>query len=472
MTNSAEDSLTPDPLTGMNLAELGHRFRAGRISSEAMTRAYLSRIDQLDARLGAFQHVAADSALQQARAIDALRSSGVDLGPLMGIPIAVKDLFAIDGMPVTAGSHMPLTDIIGGEGPFVKTLKRAGCVILGLTKTVEFALGASGISSTRGTPWNPWDADVHRLPGGSSSGSAVAVAAGLCALAIGTDTGGSVRVPAALCGIFGLKTTVGHWPTEGVFPLSTTLDSIGLLTRDASDAALAFSALSRPTTPAAVPPIPAPGTLRLGRLRGYMDTQIDPDVRTAFDAGVERLRTAGITIEDVDLPEAEERERLMPTILSAEIIATLGRERFETQRHAMDPVVAGRAATGLEIGAENYIRALHRRLVLEKSVTQRLQGFDGWISPTCAVPPLPVADFADPDEGAALARTVTRCSQPGNVFGLCGVNIPMASETRLPIGFQLLCTPHAEHRALAVATALTPLLGPTQAPVMTGFIGD
>lgn len=250
MTGRPALTLAADPFDGCGLDEFGRRLRAGESSTTNVTRAYLSRIDALDPKLGAFEYVAADAALQQARAIDALLASGVDLGPLMGVPIAVKDLFAIKGMPVTAGSRMPLNDTIGAEGPFVKVLKRAGCIILGTTKTVECAFGAAGINSVRGTPWNPWDARTHRLPGGSSSGSAVAVAAGLCAFAIGTDTGGSVRVPAALCGIFGLKTTVGLWPTQGVFPLSRTLDSIGLLTRDAGDAASALAALT-PGTPRA-----------------------------------------------------------------------------------------------------------------------------------------------------------------------------------------------------------------------------
>jgi len=469
MTAKSARALVANPFDD-GLDGFGRRLRAGKTSAQGATQAYLDRIDALDTRLGAFQHVAGDSALAQARAIDALLASGVDLGPLMGVPIAIKDLFAIDGLPVTAGSRMPLSDVIGNEGPFVQTLKRAGCVILGTTKTVECAFGAAGINSVRGTPWNPWDARVQRLPGGSSSGSAVAVAAGLCAFAIGTDTGGSVRVPAALCGIFGLKTTVGLWPTQGVFPLSTTLDSIGLLTCDADDAATALAALTpgmQTTRPA-----PEPGQLRLGRIRGYMDEQIDPAVHAAFETAVAQLHAAGITIEDVPLPEAAEREALIPAILGTEVLATLGRERFDAHRADMDPVVAARIAAALGITADEYIRAIRRHKTLCQIMRARLQTVDGWISPTCALPPLPVADFTDPADGTRLSRGVTRCSQPGNIFGLCGANIPLTQENALPAGLQLLCAPDTEARTVAIARTLQDIIGPRHMPSLDGFLGD
>ncbi len=176
--------LVDDPLGNGGIAEFGRRLRAGEITSEAATRAYLERIEALDGKLGAYQHVAAESALAAAQAMDRLLKAGTDLGPLMGLPVAIKDLFAVDGMPTTAGSKIDVADMIGDEGTFVRRLKRCGVVVLGKTRTVEFALGGTGTNTVRGTPWNPWDAKVHRAPGGSSSGAAVAMAAGLCALAM------------------------------------------------------------------------------------------------------------------------------------------------------------------------------------------------------------------------------------------------------------------------------------------------
>lgn len=450
MANQTATTLPPDPLES-GLQDFARRLRTGTLTAEAATRAYLSRIQTLDAKLGAYEYVATEAALHQARAMDALLAAGVDLGPLMGVPIAVKDLFAVNGMPVTAGSRVPVEDIVSAEGSFVHRLKQAGCVLLGTTKTVEFAFGAAGINSVRGTPWNPWDAERHRLPGGSSSGSAVAVAARLCAFAIGTDTGGSVRVPAALCGIFGLKTTVGLWPTDGVFPLSTTLDSIGLLTRHAEDAATAFAALT--PTAAPVAEIPTRG-LRLGRIRGYMDQNIDPEVSSSFEAAVSDLEGAGVEIEDVDLPEAAEREWIVPILLGSEVLATLGRDRFEAWREHIDPVVAARIANVLETTADEYVRARRRQQALAAMAATRLSRVDGWISPTCAVAPLPVNRFDKLEDGVALSKRITQCTQPGNVFGLCGANIPLMPSGGLPVGFQLLCAPHMEPYTLAVARAL------------------
>ena len=210
----------------------------------------------------------------------------------MGVPVAIKDIFAVDGMPTTAGSKLDVADLIGPEGPFVQALRRAGCVILGKVKTVEFALGALGISTPQGTPWNPWDAATQRIPGGSSSGPAVAVAAGLCGFAIGSDTGGSVRLPACFCGTFGHKTSVGLWPTAGVFPLSGALDTIGPLTASAADAALVFAALTGQPVPQ---PAPA-GGLRLGRPTSYFFEHLDDTVAACTERALAALREAGATI--------------------------------------------------------------------------------------------------------------------------------------------------------------------------------
>ena len=203
--------LPPDPLAN-GIADFGAQLRAGKVTSENVTADYLRRIECLEPRLESFEQVDGDGALATARALDALLVAGTDLGPLMGVPVALKDIIAADGMPVTAGSNLDVSDLIGPEGRFVKELRRAGCVILGKTKTVEFAMGGAGTNYRRGTPWNPWDAEVPRAPGGSSSGSAVAMAAGLCGFSIGSDTGGSVRGPAGFCGVLGIRPTSGTWP--------------------------------------------------------------------------------------------------------------------------------------------------------------------------------------------------------------------------------------------------------------------
>jgi aspartyl-tRNA(Asn)/glutamyl-tRNA(Gln) amidotransferase subunit A len=459
-------TLAPDPLEPGGIAGYGRRLRAGTTTAEAATAAYLERIAALDPKLGAYQHVAAEPALANARALDQLLAAGTDLGPLMGVPVAIKDIFAVGGMPVTAGSRLEVADLIGPEGSFVQALRRAGCVILGKVKTVEFALGAVGISTPQGTPWNPWDAATQRIPGGSSSGPAVAVAASLCAFAIGSDTGGSVRLPACFCGTFGHKTSVGLWPTDGVFPLSAGLDTIGPLTASAADAALIFAALT-----GAPPPRPAPAaSLRLGRPRRYFFDHLDDAVAERTGWALARLAEAGATLEPLDLPEAPEREGYFPVVLPAELIATLGRERFAQGRAAMDPVVGARGDRGLEVRAADHLRLERRRRQLCRSAAERLAGFAGIVAPTAAILPPPVAEFADPAAGLKLALAITQNSQPGNLLDLCGTSTPIqGADAPLPIGLQILCPPHHDARALAIALTLEELFGRPPKPDLAGF---
>src|SRR6202158_2849500 len=353
-------SMSDDPLEGMSLAGFAGDLRAGRRSSEAITRAYLDPIARLAGAPVSYQHVAAESALRSARAIDNLLAAGTDLGPLMGVPVAVKDIFTVEGMPTTVGSQLDLGGLLEAEGPVVRQLRQAGCVTLGKTKTVEFAFGPAGTNAVKGTPKNPWDAAVARLPGGSSSGSAVAVAAGLCAFAWGSDTGGSIRMPAALCGVFGLKTTVGRWSTQGVFPLSPTLDSVGILSRSAQDAALIYATVSGRdvVSPAAV------DSLRLGWFPDYFFADLDPDVEASTMAAIELLRGLGAITIERSMANLENRARFNGTLVPAELLATLGRSRFDAERERMDPVVAARPSAGLDLKADDYIAMLraHERM--------------------------------------------------------------------------------------------------------------
>ncbi len=457
----------PDPLEPGGIGEFASRFRGGDISAEAATAAYLARIEALDPRLGAFEHVAAEQALATARALDGLLAAGTDLGPLMGVPVAVKDIFAVDGMPTTAGSNLDVTDVIGPEGTFVGALKRAGCVILGKVKTVEFALGAAGISRPRGTPWNPWDATVHRIPGGSSSGPAVAVAAGMSGFAIGSDTGGSVRIPAAFCGVFGLKTTVGLWPTDGVFPLSPELDSIGPLTRSAADAAIVFGALAGRPAPSASPL----RGLRLGKPANYFFDDLDARVESCTNAALAALEEGGVEIVRIEVPEAPEREAYFPVVLPANLVTVLGRDRFLAERDAIDPVIAARGTKGLEVTADDCIRLEWRRRELCRIAQGRMEGLDGWVSPSAGVVPRPVADFESLEDGLRLALAVTRDSQPGNLFGLCGTSTPIHGYgSDLPVGLQVLCPAGEDAKALSIALALEDVVGAPPRPDLSGFL--
>jgi aspartyl-tRNA(Asn)/glutamyl-tRNA(Gln) amidotransferase subunit A len=459
-------TIAADPLEGIGIAEYGRRLRSGATTITATVEAYLSRIAGLDARLGAYELVAPEAALAAAAALDQLLKARVDLGPLMGVPIAVKDLLAVEGMPTRAGSNIDVGDLVGAEGSFIRSLKRCGCVMLGKTKTVEFAFGAVGTNSVRGTPWNPCDAKRQRIPGGSSSGPAVAVAAGLCAFAIGSDTGGSVRLPAALCGIFGLKTTAGLWPLDGVFPLSPTLDSLGLLTRTAADASTVFYALAGRPEPTSADI----ERLTFGKPAAYFYDALHPAVASCVEAALGRLAAAGARMIAIEVPEAAEREAIFPVLLPTELIGVLGRERFENGRALMDPVVAARTARGLDVSAEQYIRLIRRQRELATIAAERMRGLDGWVTPTAALPPPPVADFDDLQEALRLAFSITRATQPVNLFGQCAVSLPIHHlGADLPVGLQIVCAADADEALVAIARAAESVLGTPPPPDLGAF---
>lgn len=456
-------AVSADPMDGLDIAALAQAIRSGRTTAERVTRACLDRIAQLDPALGAFAHVATDQALAAARAVDAVIAAGGDPGPLGGVPVAVKDILAVDGMPTTGGSLIDVTGICGPEGQFIARLRATGAVILGKVKTVEFAFGATGINLVRGTPWNPADPSAHRIPGGSSSGAAVAVAAGLAPFAIGSDTGGSVRNPAALCGIFGLKTTYGLWPTDGVLPLAPSFDSIGLLTRSAGDAATVFSALQG----VVLPPAPDLSTLRLARPTGY-PAATDPEVGAAFDAALDRLRGRGVTITEIAVPEAAERETIFPLTFAVELMEKLGLDRFLANRHRLDPVIATRLARAIGADMAAYRAGIARHRALVDNMRGRMAGLDGWILPTLLITAPKVEDFTDPELGLKLTMGITHNTQPANLFGQCAVSLPLPG-TRLPVGLQIVAAPDRDAALLAMACAVEQVTGRPPLPDVSAF---
>ena len=459
--------LPADPFEPSGIVGFAERLRRGETTAAAATGAYLARIEALEPRLGAFEFVAAEQALSTARALDELLAAGTDLGPLMGVPVAIKDLLAVDGMPTTAGSNLDVTEVIGPEGDFVKMLKRAGCIILGKTKTDEFALGTLGLNPNRGTPWNPWDAETHRAPGGSSSGSAVAAVAGLCAFAVGTDTGGSVRGPAAFCGAFGLKATVGLWPTNGMCPLSTTMDSIGILARSAADVATVFSALTGQPAPSAK----LLRDMRLGKPENYFYDDLEPQVGHCMTAALAALEAAGVVIVPIEVPEALECPAFNATVSSTELVAALGRDRFLAGRDAMGEVVVASARRGLEVMADEYIRLINRQHELRRIAAERMEGLDGWITPTRPRVAMPLAEFSDAEDRIRLEAMMLRNTRPGNTFGICGISTPIHQlGSGLPVGLQVLCPANHDAEAMSIGLALQGLIGVPPLPDLAGFL--
>lgn len=457
--------LNTDPYAN-GLATYATEIRSGQLSIEAATKATLQRIEKFDPSLNAFECVDNNYALNTAKALDQMLDSATDLGPLMGVAVAVKDIIGVDGMPTTNGSNYTAEHLQYPEGSLIKKLRAAGCIIIGKTKTVEFALGPTGINKSRGTPWNPWDADEHRIPGGSSSGSAVAVASGLCGFALGSDTGGSIRIPACYNGITGLKTTVGQWPTDGVFPLSETFDSIGPLCRSARDAQLIQQCI---TGQPSLSSVTLKG-LRFGIPRQVYFEDLDEQVQTSFDAALQKLKSAGAQLIEIDFPETEERATLMAAVMGPEIIDALTIDGFKQAFDGMDTVTRARAALGLEVKAHEYVQAKKRVAVLQKLATERCAATDAWITPTCLMLPPTLKEIGQSEAVEKRALLSSRNTQPGNLLGMCATSLPLPNSSNLPTGLQLMMAGGSDQRLLAVSVAVQDCLGIPSGPNLDRFV--
>ncbi|MBT4267602.1 MAG: amidase [Deltaproteobacteria bacterium] len=446
---------TPEnPLRLKRFSQFAKDLRAGKTSCRKATTSYLERISALDPKLQSYVHIDADNATSTAIKLDQQLQDGSDPSPLLGLPVAVKDIITVKGMPTKVGSRLNVEDLIQPEGSFISRLKSAGCVILGKTRTIEFAAGAHNISHP--TPWNPTYPDTHHAPGGSSSGSAVAQAAGLCAFAIGTDTGGSVRVPAALCSLFGFKPSKGLWPMDGVFPVCQDLDTIGLITSSAADAAFVFSVLSSVPCPQALPSLTE---IRLGIPDNHYFENLDPEVRDGFKVAVSRLKAAGVVFESIELPEAEEAASGFAGLVPYDLIQTLGQDRFLAARKIIDPTAFQRLSPALDLTEEATMLVRDRLQKLQGLGAQRLEGLDGFISPTTPLLPRPVTSCSSLKQAADFTARVLQNSRPANIYNLCAASVPIRHlpENR-PVGLQVQMVSGKDADVLSLAQGIELLL--------------
>lgn len=448
------------------ITEMAAALRAGALSPTALAEATLDRIGALDKRLHAFIALTRDRALAEARAAETLLRGGHDLGPLHGIPYAVKDLYDVAGQPTTAGTRLLGDRVAARDAAAVRRLAAAGMVLVGKTHTVQFAFGGVGINHDHGTPHNPWSPEPH-APGGSSSGSGVAVGAGMVTVALGTDTGGSVRIPAALCGTVGLKTTVGRVSRAGVYPLSWTLDSVGPLTRSVEDAALVYQALHgadlEDETTAGLGPHDTLATLKVG-VKGlrvafgetvFFDG-VDGEVERAVREAGRVLRDLGARVDGVAVPEAAAAmgEQRRAQMIAAEALAVNGRlvdEHFD----ALDPVVAHRMKAGRQLSGTDYFVVRRQWAALRAQARRTLADVDALLVPATMIPPRPLAEIDASMEtyGDANLRYLRNTSL-GNILDLCAVTLPCGFTSRgLPIGLMVYAKPFDEAMALRVAWA-------------------
>jgi aspartyl-tRNA(Asn)/glutamyl-tRNA(Gln) amidotransferase subunit A len=401
-----------------------------------------------------------------ARAAELALQAGQDVGPLHGIPYAVKDLFDVKGLPTTAGSNLLQDNIATADATVVRRLEQAGMILLGKTNTVQFAYGGVGINHHHGTPHNPWHR-THHVPGGSSSGSGVAVAAGMVPMALGSDTGGSVRIPAALCGTVGLKTTVGQVSRAGVFPLSWSLDSVGPLTRSVEDAALVYQCMQG-TDPHDVS---TAGTRLQDVLTGLHDgvrglrlmfaetvfwDQTDAEIAQAVRACSKVFANLGAHVGTMAFPEAAEAQALNPRglVVAAEVY-TLHQARIEQHLDQYDPIIAPRIMSGKQISATEYLNTTRAWTALRAKVQRTLGNVDALLVPTTMLPALPVATV-DASIEAYTEHNLhyLRNTAIGNLLNLCGLSVPCGLTSQgLPIGLTIYGKPFQEDLILRIGYA-------------------
>ena len=434
-------------------AQLG----SGALTATALVERYLERIRQHDAKLHAYVEVCERDALEAAQAADRALRAGERKGSLHGIPIAFKDLIDIAGRRTTGGSLMWRERVSTVTATAAQRLIDAGMILIGKTHMVELAFGSWGTNKTMGTPWNPWDLDTPRTPGGSSSGSAVAVAADLAPAALGSDTGGSVRIPAALCGIVGLKTTVGRISNYWTLRLSDTLDTLGPMTRDVEDAALLFDVMH-----GADERDPATGGraradvmahlkdgvrgMRLAVLPDSELGEVDAEVAAAFAAAVDVFRRLGASIETLTFPY-DRLAGLVGKFIAYEGYA-LNREWIDRDDIEFDTDVRDRIRGGKVFSEKDYEELVTERDRVKREVDARLRGFDALLTPTTPLPAIPVSEV---DQAVAPMSRLTR---PVNYLDQCALALPCGfTRGGLPISLQIVGAAYEEARVLRIGWA-------------------
>ncbi len=448
-----------------DLQTLNARLRDGATSRAEIIATVRDKAASAAAR-SVFLRTTFDAAAQVAAAADAAARAGKPLHPLAGLPVSVKDLYDIAG-EVTLAASAARHDATpaAADAAVVKRLRDAGAALIGRTNMTEFAFSGVGINPHFGTPVNPADPQVARIPGGSSSGAAVSVALGLAVAALGSDTGGSIRIPAALCGITGFKPTARRVPLTGAFPLSYTLDTACAMARTVADCVLVDGVIAdiAPGEAALLPRVTAPAAIRLAIPRQMLLDDLDPVVARAFDRALGRLSAAGVQVEHIDLPELAELQQLNAAggFSAAEAYA-IHRQLLTSRRDRYDPRVASRIDRGAAMSAADYVDLGRARLDWIARVTQRLARFDAVACPTVPMVAPPIAPLVDDD--AAFFRTnalLLRNTSAFNFLDGCSISLPCHAPDELPVGLMLSHGPMRDAQLLGTALALETIVQPS-----------
>jgi len=441
-----------------SIVETSQRLRKGQVSPVELAQECLARIARLNPALNAFISVTADLAMAQARRAESEIQQGTWRGPLHGIPIGLKDIIDMAGTRTTAASALFKDRVPGEDAEVTRRLNQAGAVFLGKQNLHEFAYGGSSMVSYFGEVRNPWD--VERISGGSSGGSAAAVAAGLCYGAIGTDTAGSVREPAAQCGTVGLKPTYGRVSLRGVIPLSLSLDHVGPITRTVVDAALMLQAIAGydaadatsvdVVVPEYLAALGAEGrSIRVGVPRKFFCEDLDPEIAAAFEQALTVLKSKAADVRDIELSVPTDR-----TLQAAESYAYHAEWVAHTPE-LYQPETLRRIRTGEKISAHEFEEARSQLRKLRQEIADVFKDMDVLVTPCVPIPAPPIAELKEhPDLLRPRELVLLRNTRPFNVWGLPAISVPCGfTETGLPIGLQIAGPHWGEVRVLQVAYA-------------------
>lgn len=441
---------TPQTMTAKpprTIAEAGRALRSGLWTCEGLTRFYLEGIRKLDPVLHAMITVCEDAALEQAAILDRELQEGVDRGPLHGIPIVNKDLFAARGLPMTVGSPIFRNDIQTQDSAVIARLRRHGCILLGQSNLSEFAAVPMGRNRTYGDVCNPWQ--LEHSPGASSSGSAAALAAGLCLAATGSDTGGSVRTPASCCGVMGIRPTYDLISLEGSFPRATSLDTAGVLANSAEDLGFLFAALL--DAPERAAEVKSPASLRLATIADFTYSEVDDIVVTTVRQALDKVAAAGGEI-------VEQQSSLLSHELPTDELFTLLTHEFSKIMESLyasnppelfDPCVHDDMRRGRAITEEQYQQAMVQRKRYQEQIGSLFEAADILVTPTL---PTRIPRYGSP---ASIWMRQKRFLIPVSYLGLPALSLPCGLDDEgLPVGLQLIGRPYSEFQLFQAARFL------------------
>jgi len=434
-------------MTLRSITEVAEKVRQREISPVELVRECLEAIDRLNPTLNAFITVTAESALAEAKKAEQEIQSGKWRGPLHGIPIGLKDLIDTAGTRTTAASAVFRDRIPAEDADVVKKLKAAGAVFIGKQNLHEFAYGGSSLISHFGPVRNPVNPDF--IAGGSSGGSAAAVASGMCYAAIGTDTAGSIREPAAICGVVGLKPSYGLVSTRGIVPLSQSLDHAGPITRSIEDTAIVLDAIAESREKYSQNLKSGIHDFVIGVPRKYFYQDLDSEIASGIEKTIRRLGRLAKSVRDVEFPVEQDR-----TVFNAESRA-YHRDKMASSAELYDPETLRRLNTGDPISDADYQNALAELRRIREKISGTFTGVDILVTPTVPISPPRISDLlADISKLRPAEILLLRNTRPVNVWGLPAISVPCGFTSQgLPVGLQIIGPPRGEHKVLRAAYA-------------------